>query len=168
MLTVTQMTQNIWNFMVGKSSLQEIATLAVIREIPDSNLETSGYGPKSGVSRIIRKSWTWTRPTYFNTQVRELGRLFLKLLSLSRKKTKMLFTGLGRSVFGETVPSVWVPPSAGTQDLAARVFGLRPTKRNVWLRTAIVRKLASNRDGQILHVTLWQSVYLETPNLKPA
>ena len=25
---------------------------------------------------------------------------------------KMLFTGLGRSVFGETVPSVWVPPSA--------------------------------------------------------
>ena len=24
----------------------------------------------------------------------------------------MLFTGLGRSVFGETVPSVWVPPSA--------------------------------------------------------
>ena len=28
--------------MVGKSSLQEIATLAIIREISDSNLETSG------------------------------------------------------------------------------------------------------------------------------
>ena len=40
MLTVAQTTQNIWNFMVGKSSLQEIATLAIIREISDSNLET--------------------------------------------------------------------------------------------------------------------------------
>ena len=48
--------QNIWNFMVGKSSLQEIATLAIIREISDSNLETGRYGPKSGVSRIIRES----------------------------------------------------------------------------------------------------------------
>ena len=33
MLTVAQTTQNIWNFMVGKSSLQEIATLSIIREI---------------------------------------------------------------------------------------------------------------------------------------
>ena len=49
--------QNIWNFMVGKSSLQEIATLAIIREISDSNLETGRYGPKSGVSWIIRESW---------------------------------------------------------------------------------------------------------------
>ena len=38
-------------------SLQEIATLAIIREISDSNLETGRYGPKSGVSRIIRQSW---------------------------------------------------------------------------------------------------------------
>ena len=44
--------QNIWNFMVAKSSLQEIATLAIIREISDSNLETGRYGPKSLVSRI--------------------------------------------------------------------------------------------------------------------
>ena len=35
-----------------------------------------------------------------------LGNLFLKLLILSRKKIKMLFTGLGRSVLGETLPSV--------------------------------------------------------------
>ena len=56
MLTVAQITQNIWHFMVGKSSLQEIATLAIIWEISDSNLETGRYGPKSGVSRIIRES----------------------------------------------------------------------------------------------------------------
>ena len=43
--------------MVGKSSVQEIAILAITREISDSNLETGGYGPKSGVSRIIRE-WT--------------------------------------------------------------------------------------------------------------
>ena len=49
--------QNIWNFMVGKSSPQEIATLAIIREISDPNLETENYGPKSEVSWIIRESW---------------------------------------------------------------------------------------------------------------
>ena len=43
MLTEAQTTQNIWSFMVGKSSLQEIATLAIIREI--------------SVSGIIRESW---------------------------------------------------------------------------------------------------------------
>ena len=43
-------------FMVGKTSVQEIAVLAIIREISDSNLETGRYGPKFGVSRIIRES----------------------------------------------------------------------------------------------------------------
>ena len=57
MLTVAQTTQNIWNFMVGKSSLQEIATLAIIQKISESNMETGKYGPKSGVSRIIWESW---------------------------------------------------------------------------------------------------------------
>ena len=57
MLTVAQTTQNIWNFMVRKSSPPEIAALAIIREISDSNLETGRYGPKSGVSQIIRESW---------------------------------------------------------------------------------------------------------------
>ena len=57
MLTVAQTTQNIWNFMVRKSSLPEIAALAIIWEISDSNLETGRYGPKSGVSQIIRESW---------------------------------------------------------------------------------------------------------------
>ena len=42
--------------MVGKSSLQEIATLAITREISDSNLETGRYSPKCGVSRISRES----------------------------------------------------------------------------------------------------------------
>ena len=39
--------------MVGKSSLQEIATLAIIQEKTDSDLETGRYGPKSGVSWIM-------------------------------------------------------------------------------------------------------------------
>ena len=43
--------------MVGKSSLQEIAILAIVREISDYNLETGRYRPKSGVSRIIQESW---------------------------------------------------------------------------------------------------------------
>ena len=38
--------------MVGKLSLQEIATLAIIWEISDSNLETGRYSLKSGVSHF--------------------------------------------------------------------------------------------------------------------
>ena len=56
MLTVAQTTKNISYFKVGKSSLQEIAPLATIREISDANLETGRYGPKSRVSRIIQES----------------------------------------------------------------------------------------------------------------
>ena len=55
MLTVAQTTQNIRNFMVRKS-LQEIATLAIIREVSDSSLDTRRYSPKSGVFRNIRES----------------------------------------------------------------------------------------------------------------
>ena len=57
MLTVAQTMQNIWNFIVGKSSPQEIVTLVIIREISDPNLETGRYGPNSGVSQIIQESW---------------------------------------------------------------------------------------------------------------
>ena len=57
MLTVAQTTQNIWKVTVGKSSLPEAATLAIIQEISDSNLETGRYGPKSGVFRVIWESW---------------------------------------------------------------------------------------------------------------
>ena len=57
MLTVAQTMQNIWHLMVGKSSLQEIATLAIIQEKTDSDLETGRYGPKSGVSWIMQESW---------------------------------------------------------------------------------------------------------------
>ena len=55
---IAQTTQNIWNFIVTKSTLQEIAKFgAIIREISYSNLETGRYGPKSGDSLIIRESW---------------------------------------------------------------------------------------------------------------
>ena len=36
------------NFMVGKSILQEMATLVISRETSDSNLETGRCSPKSG------------------------------------------------------------------------------------------------------------------------
>ena len=49
--------KNVWNFMVIKWRLQEIATWVIIWEISDSNLETGRYGPKSGVTLIIRESW---------------------------------------------------------------------------------------------------------------
>ena len=52
-----------------------------------------------------------TNAPFFNTHRLE-AEVFLKLLNLSMKKIKMLFTCLGRSVLGETVPSVWVPPEA--------------------------------------------------------
>ena len=48
---------------------------------------------------------------FFNTH-RLVSKIFLKLLNLSRKKIKMLFTGLGWSVLGETVSSLWVLPEA--------------------------------------------------------
>ena len=57
MLTVAETTQNIWNFMVRKSSLQEIATLVIIQVKSDSNLETGRYSPKLGVSRVVQESW---------------------------------------------------------------------------------------------------------------
>ena len=67
-LIVAPTKQNIWNFMVGKSSPQEIATLAIIGEMSDSNLETGRYGPKSGVSRIIQESWQhWSGKRLLNS-----------------------------------------------------------------------------------------------------
>ena len=58
MFSVAQTMQNIWSFMIGKSSPQGIATFAIIWEISDSNAETGEYSPKSGVSQIfIWESW---------------------------------------------------------------------------------------------------------------
>ena len=48
---------NYLKFYSGKVESTAIATLAIIPEISDSNLETRRYSPKSGVSGIIRKSW---------------------------------------------------------------------------------------------------------------
>ena len=56
MLTAAQTLQNISNFMIGKSSLQEITSLAIIRKISDSNLESRRYSSNSGVSPIIWES----------------------------------------------------------------------------------------------------------------
>ena len=58
-IKIAQTTQNSWNFIVGKSSLlKKWQISAIIREIQTLSSETGRYGPKkSGVSRIIRKSW---------------------------------------------------------------------------------------------------------------
>ena len=54
---IAQTTWNIWNFIVRKSNLQQMANFGDYREISDSNLETERNGSKSGVSWIIRESW---------------------------------------------------------------------------------------------------------------
>ena len=43
---------------------------------------------------------------YLNIHRLEAEVIFQKLLNVSRKKMKILFTDLGRSVLGETVPSL--------------------------------------------------------------
>ena len=55
-----------------------------------------------------------TNSPYFNTHSLEAEVKFS--WNFVVKKIKMLFTGLGRSVLGETVPSVWVPPVLKTSD----------------------------------------------------
>ena len=69
----------------GKSSLREIATLAIIREISDSNLETRRYSPKFGVSLSIRESWqhcccdkTWVQiyPFFKKRNINQTFKLF--------------------------------------------------------------------------------------------
>ena len=72
MLTVAQTMQHFSNFVVGKSSPQEIATLGIIREISDSNLE------KSGDWEVWSK--IWSLPDY-------LG----ELTAMRRGPTKQLF-----------------------------------------------------------------------------
>ena len=52
-----------------------------------------------------------TNVSYFTTHRWESEGKFPKTLNLSRTKIRMSFTGLGRSVLGETVPS------GDTQDL---------------------------------------------------
>ena len=55
---IAHTTQNSWHFIVRNSSpLKKWQTLAIIREISYSNLETGRYGQKSGVSQIIQESW---------------------------------------------------------------------------------------------------------------
>ena len=81
MLIVAQTTQNISNFMVGKLSLQEIATLAIIREI-SNYLETGRYGWK-----------IWSLPDYPG----ELTALFVHVprpFSEHRKSILNLFSDI--------------------------------------------------------------------------
>ena len=54
-VTVAQTTQNIWKFMVGKSSLQEIATLAIIREIQSKIWSLSDYPGELTALHFVRK-----------------------------------------------------------------------------------------------------------------
>ena len=56
--TIAQTKQSIWKIPPSESRFyKKWQTMAIIREISDSNLETGRNGSKSGVSRIIRESW---------------------------------------------------------------------------------------------------------------
>jgi len=87
---IAQTTQNVWNFIVKKSTLQENGTSVIIREIPDSNLETGRCGPKSGVSRGFpgRVDSTdtgalWTSLLWFNSlQINFLVHFLSQVISI--------------------------------------------------------------------------------------
>ena len=69
LLTVKLLKQTkIFEISMSESRIyKEWQTLAIIREITDSILETGRNGSKPGVSRIIRESW---QPCVWNTTVR--------------------------------------------------------------------------------------------------
>ena len=82
-LIFAQTTQNSWNFVVRKSSLlKKWQTSAIIWEISYSNLDTGRYGPKSGVSRIIRESrqhaWWENCLSFFEGNVRRSPGLLIE------------------------------------------------------------------------------------------
>ena len=54
---IAQTTQNIWNLLSESQLYKKWQNSAIIQGISYSNLETGRYGPKSGVSQIIRESW---------------------------------------------------------------------------------------------------------------
>ena len=59
---IAQTTQNIWNFIVEKSSLRKKwQSLAIIQEISYSYLETGKYCPECGVLCVI---WESLQPLY--------------------------------------------------------------------------------------------------------
>ena len=53
---------NIWKFIIGKSSLQEMVNFVIIREICYSNLETGIFGLKSpGFNPgVVSTAWRWS------------------------------------------------------------------------------------------------------------
>ena len=59
------------------------------------------------IARLIN-----TNASYFNTHGLRVEENFPETFNLSGKNIKMLFTGLGRSVLGESVPCVWVQSPA--------------------------------------------------------
>ena len=56
MLTVKELKQRKIFEIVGNRVCKKWQTSAIILEVSDSNLESGIYGPKSGVSRIVRES----------------------------------------------------------------------------------------------------------------
>ena len=102
-----------------------------------------------------RASSTRTRPTstHIGWSVKENFPETFK--SQLKKKIKMLFTSLGRSVLGETVPSVWLPPSAvlgGTQDLGHSFSQYGPPSR--WITYIDLPNLIINEEWHLLYI-LW-------------
>ena len=106
-------TQNIGNFIVGKWLYKKWQNSANFRRIWYSNLETGRYGPKSGVSRIIRESWQhcfWgqippclSSPIIFGTSnnmlcVESLS-LVISSLCISSEKSSFLWKYTSQALF---------------------------------------------------------------------
>ena len=69
-----------------------------------------------------------TNASYFNThRLESEGKFSWNFYISVGKKMKKLFSGIGRSILGETVPSVWV---TGTQDLGHNFSQYGPPTRN--------------------------------------
>ena len=89
--TIAQIRQNVWNFIVRKSN----QTLAIIREVSDSNLETGRNGSKSGASRIIWESW---QPCYHGNVMSHFSSLLChKCYEIKLAVAKKFFHWITRS-----------------------------------------------------------------------
>ena len=97
-IKIAQTTQNSWNFIVGRSSLQKKwQTSGIIREISDSNLETGRYGPKfvslSGLSgRVDSTVLSPTCPAATSAYELFLIDSLLNLFSIIRRESFFTFS----------------------------------------------------------------------------
>ena len=128
--------------MVGKLSLQEIATLAIIWEISDSNLETGRYSLKSGVFHF---------PHLFPD---DLGEVTKYKIHVFIGRNHAIFTRLGRQQ--KDFEFAFIPLSYSFRIEMTNTFihSLRDS------RTKRAKSLAVFKPKQPKNHTLWGGSYL--------